>query len=303
MYFLFRKGWPRRFGLAMLSVVGLLAERIGDIYIVAPSVTIALVPLFMCLAERQAGRPALKILAACSGVLLGTANILRSHSGTSVALFMVVIVLFHLQLDLKKKLALILLGTTAMATPFLYMKTLLDRRDAFLKDQNPATIEVGRWHPFWHSVYIGFGFLENNYGIRYNDRVAAEKVRSITPEARYLSKEYEQILRKEVLRLVWAHPFFTIRTLAAKMGVMWLYLIVFANLGLWAAFHRPKPRPVEGAFWVALGFGSLVGLLTVPHPQYVLGFIAFAALYGAVSLNEAMVLWGGDRPIGPGTGS
>jgi hypothetical protein len=55
-----------------------------------------------------------------------------------------------------------------------------------------------------------------------------------------------------------------------------------------AAALYPKSWPIEVAFWGAIAFNSLFGLLVIPQPQYLLGFKAFATLYGVVSVDHAL---------------
>jgi hypothetical protein len=61
--------------------------------------------------------------------------------------------------------------------PLLYMQHVMDTRDAFLKAHQPNYHPVLRQHPFWHTVYIGLGYLSNDYGLAYKDIVAAKKKR------------------------------------------------------------------------------------------------------------------------------
>ena len=74
-------------------------------------------------------------------------------------------------------------------------------------------------------------------------------------------------------------------TFFAKIGILLMYLVIFANVGLVAAFFYPKPWQIECAFWGALATSSLFSILVLPTIEYSLGFIAFATLYGIVSIN------------------
>ena len=175
-----------------------------------------------------------------------------------------------------------------------YFNQLLNQKDNYLRRNNPAYERVLREHPFWHSVYIGFGFLNNDYGIKYKDEVAIEKVRSISPKTTYLSEEYEAILKEQVLKLIKTKPLFVLRTIFAKFGVISLYLLIFANVGLIAVYFHRKCWPLETAFWGAMIFNSLFGVLVIPDERYLTGFITFATLYGIISIEEAIehIPWG-----------
>jgi len=48
-----------------------------------------------------------------------------------------------------------------------------------------------------------------------------------------------------------------------------------------------KPVWLELAFWLAIAFNGLYGILVLPNPKYLVGLIAFAALYGVYSIEFA----------------
>jgi len=74
-----------------------------------------------------------------------------------------------------------------------------------------------------------------------------------------------------------------VRTIAAKFGVLCLYLAVFANIGLVASWRYRKPPVLELAFAAALAIASVPAILTIPNTSYLEGFIALSVLYAAVS--------------------
>jgi hypothetical protein len=137
-------------------------------------------------------------------------------------------------------------------------------------------------------VYIGLGFLENEYGIKYRDEVAVDKVRAISPGTVYLSKDYERILRNEVFKLIIGHPLFLAVTVSAKAGVIIFYLIISANLGLITLPFNTGRWPLKYSFWSAMAFNALFGILVVPDYRYLLGFMAIACLYGVMSIYQMM---------------
>jgi len=137
-------------------------------------------------------------------------------------------------------------------------------------------------------VYIGLGFVQNPYVPAYEDGVGFRKAHSIDPTVINCSPEYENILRREVFRLARNHPQFIVTNLAAKAGVVLFYLLICANMGLLAAFCYPKGWVLESAFWMAMGFDLLFGLLVVPEFSYLLGLMAFAVMYGIFSIGHAV---------------
>lgn len=65
-------------------------------------------------------------------------------------------------------------------------------------------------------------------------------------------------------------------------------LVVFANVGLLLAFKARKPWPVDRAFGMAFILNSAYGIIVIPDPHYILGFIITAVLYGIISINFAV---------------
>jgi hypothetical protein len=229
-----------------------------------------------------------------SGILIGVSNFLRSNSGTAALIYLLLMIVSYPRADRMKKVllaAVILLGIILSSMPF---RLAVRERDRFLSQNTPSYGAALARHPFWHSVYIGFGYLSNEYGIRYEDEVAARKVREISPKAGYVSVEYERILRGETFCLALRHPLFVLRTVFAKAGVLFLFFLIFANLGFLFRKRFPQDRAVENSFFAALAFSALPGILVIPQPGYILGYIAFAALYGINGI-ERIIMGNIDR--------
>lgn len=281
-----------RFGRSLavvgFSLLAIISFRLGGLYIVSSAVTFGMIPLILVLTSARRVAPLYYLEAFLVGVAIGTAHAIRSHSGTAVFLFWLILVLLRLEVHWKQKALLLIISVLGVLSPLLYFHGLQNRRDTYLTQNVPHHEPSSRRHPIWHSVYIGFGFLSNPYGIQYKDEIAFEKARSISPQVVINSQEYESIMQREVWAFFREHPIFVLRTLFAKMGIVSLYLLVFANLGLFAAVLYPKAPSLEWAFLGGLAFNSLNGLLVKPDDSYMLGFIACATVYGIVSLNHAI---------------
>jgi hypothetical protein len=281
----------KRWIIRCLGVVELmfLAYRFftqGAIYNIPSSIIIAIIPLFLYFAKGRNLSLSFVIFLSWTGIVIGVGNSLRIHAGIGVLVFMAIILLCYLQISRKQKIVLVILVAVSVLAPRVYFGHVLSQRDVYLTKSNPTYEPVPTHHVVWHSIYIGFGFLDNEYGIRYKDEIAIERVRLISPKTTYLSKKYETMLRKEVFSFIKKHPLFVVRTIFAKFGVICLYLLIFANLGLIAVSLHRKLWQLEIAFWSAIIFYSLFGFLAVPDERYLTGLIAFATLYGIFSINE-----------------
>jgi hypothetical protein len=291
-----------------IAVFTVILVKIGDVYALAPCLAIACAPFALRLiaekndveknaVERFDDKKFLWSVAAfvTAGIVFGIAHLVRSHSATGLVLFIITLLLFATRLVVTKRLVLIAMLTVGFALPQLYMKTVFDARDAFIREHQPNYNAALRQHPFWHSVYIGFGFLSNDYNIRYLDQCAEAKVKAVAPQAEFCSPAYEDALKTEVINLIKTDRWFVFFTVTAKLGVIGAYLIFFANIGLLAALRYPKSWRVELAFLAALSFNALFGILAMPRLAYLSGFLAFALLYGIVSLDAAITKRQGER--------
>lgn len=278
------------FYLIHLLIVTVLTVMVGDVYALSACLAIAATPFALRFVsdpiDGRRFRSSLVVLFV-AGIVFGWAHLVRSHSATGLMLFIGVLLLFAAQAAWLKRSALLATMLVGFFVPQLHMKTVFDARDAFLSAQ-VGYRSLARQHPFWHSIYIGLGFLSNDYGLAYKDEIAQKKVRQVAPHAEFCSPEYETVLKSAVIDLIKKDPAFVVLTLLAKSGLILIYFCLLANVGLFAAIRYPKPWHIELAFALALGFNALFGLLVLPRLSYLLGFIAFAMLYGIVSLDAAL---------------
>jgi len=275
-----------------LSFLGALIIKYGDIYQIAPCLALAAVPLLLQNLCSERGDRALwrdATALGTAGFIFGLAHLVRSHSATGLMLFVIILLLFGTAVRAwHKRLLLVAIVLIGFMLPLLYMNHVADMRDAFLKAHQPNYHPVLRQHPFWHTVYIGLGYLSNDYGLAYKDIVAAKKAHELAPDTPWYIPQYDAALKTAVIDLLRKDPVFVVGTLLAKFGAVLVYFLFAANFGLLAAIRYPKPWAVEVAFVAGLAFNALFGLVAVPYPTYLEGFIAFAMLYGVISLDVAL---------------
>jgi hypothetical protein len=284
----FESSLARALAVAVMLALSVIALREGDVYIVAFCVAVIVVPWALH-ASSQSSAKVVGYVPVVLGILAGIANDIRSQSGTAALIFATIIFTFSATSSRRQKVIMVSCLIGGMAIPFLFFRHAVIRRNAFLSNACPQySHKIPDGHPLWHSVYIGFGYLENDYGIRYKDKIASDKVQEEAPGTPFVSPEYELILRRETFKLSLKHPVFVVTTLAAKTGVVFLVILVFANIGLAAAYVCPKPLSVEAAFWLAIAFSALPGLIAVPQPNYLVGLMAFAASYCVESTGFAV---------------
>jgi hypothetical protein len=248
----------------------------GDIYVFEGLVVIAIVPWLFYLLEEYNSLTSLAVFCVLVGPVIGTAFLIRGYAGGSVIILSVGLIALESGATKLHRMMAILLLLLSTCTPFLIAQHFYRERDQFLRSQ-PHSIVYGARHPFWHTVYIGMGFVPNSYVPGYQDKFAGDKAKELVPAAQYLSPEYESALRGEVFRIARASPLLMLEEITAKAGVILVLLLLAINFGIMYVGH--ESRTVKLTFGAAILFESSIGLLAIPNPKYLFGLIALAALY------------------------
>ncbi len=273
--------------VAVIGVIGVgaVCYIVYDIYLVS-FFALCFVPwLFTLLSEKKILSSALYCMLA--GFVMVGVNFLRLHTATALGLMVVLTVVLHYKLSLRTVALLFCFGLGAGVTSFGIQKG-LERRNAYLDTHGIKHDQADLPHTFWHNIYAGLGFITNDYGLWYGDDCSAAKVRERDSTAVFLSMEYENVLRDEIVSLCKTHPQFVLKTLFAKGGILFYYLLMFANVGLLCAWFYRKPWYLEIPYWLAIWFSALPGMVTVPVAPYLTGFFTAATFYGIHSIIWAL---------------
>lgn len=264
-----------------VSMLGFVAWFASDVY-VTYFFTVSFFPWILVLLEKKN----YKMLCAYSfvlGLIIEYGNFVRSFSGLPLLVGALVLILFAFRFSRKTFLLLVFLFFgIGLVKGHIYR--VIQNRNKYLKTQGYIVEQGSISHTFWHAVYCGLGFISNNKGIDFSDTCSAQKVKLINSHAQYLGFEYEMILRNEVWKLCLYSPNYVLRVLFAKIGVLFYYFLLFANVGLIAAYYARKPFYIELSYGVMLLVSALPGLLTIPNILYLIGFVSVATLYGIHSI-------------------
>lgn len=266
-----------------IFVGAFLSYRMGDVYVIQGSVVLMLIP-WIVFSLNIGVRPWHRFLIVfLSGTILGLAQWIRTQSASPILVFFAVLVCFTpLQRSMRILLSFTLL--VGISLPLLYAQFPLHDRDRFLVMHQPGYRRSLNHHLFWHTAYLGLGYLTNKYVPSWQDSVAVEYVQAIEPGAIYGGEAYEAVLRSRVEEIVHRHPRLVFYTVAAKSGVLACMLLLCTNIGLAAAISKPKPLGTEMAFGFAIVAAALPGIIAIPEPPYVLGMITLALYYWYYSL-------------------
>ncbi len=277
-------GWPSRIiGIGWLLIVASLVYRIGDVYLVEFALPTVLVPwcLWGVFAAARKSKLGFHALLFAAGTLIAVAEFIRLTSGVPALAFVVTLLAFSLPMNRTRKICGVAVLFSGFLLPLAYFDHLASQRDTFLASHSPSFQNGLSRHHFWHSAYMGLGFLRNGYVQGSCDDFNKEIVRSVDPTAVYLSPQYDDILRRETLTIATHHPVLTLFTVAAKLGIVAAVILVFANVGLWLV--KRLRWPLQAALWAPVVLSSMPLLIVVPLKLYLVGVIAYSTMFGIVA--------------------
>ena len=288
-FWLLYANWVAR-AVALFGVlrVAHISYELGDVYIAYSTAVLATVPLSLYLFGDTTVHKKQYLSAFMFGIIIGFCNAVRAHAGLAPLIFMGVLLASKNEWGMRNRLALVFLLGLGTVVPTAFFNYQFKRYEQSARQSIPAFLQIPDRHVFWHTVYLGFGYLSNEFGIKWDDGMGMQKALSIDPVAVYPSVRYEEVIKQETFKLVKEHFGFVLRTIFAKLGVIFFFLLWYGLPGLIAAWYFPKMLALEVAFWSALAASSLFALIGIPYREYLLGFIALTLLYLVVSVNYAL---------------
>ncbi len=258
----------------LVLLISSFAYIVGDVYIASFFSVFSLIPLFLIVLKSK--KKWIIILSlVIIGLLIGFSNFLRAHAATPIMLFILLYVLLHKQTLLRNKLIMCFALVVGVFLFSFWKENIISKRDHFLHSKNMIVEQVNK-HSLWHNLYIGLGFLKNNYGLQYKDEVAIKKVATINNEVKKSSRQYYHILKQEYLKFIKQNPKFFIKTIMAKTGLVIILFLIFSNAGLYFLFTKPQDFSSIIPYTISLIFSSLPGILVMPRFSYLLGFLSLS---------------------------
>lgn len=257
-------------------------STIVDVYIAQAAVFSPIALFFIGLYKKS--RNWLYISSFLIGLIGQFGSLIRGYSIVPVLVLWGIILFFCSVFSKKQKfIACILLIIGYCLVNFHYHYS-LNKRDAFLISQGASAGQDSR-HVFWHNMYIGLGFISNNYDIHWDDACADNAIKKIDPKCGVGSDEGEAITKQLLLNLFKKDRHFVLTSLFARFGVVIMFFLLwFGWLGLLCSYFYLKPWYIELGFIAALGVSALPGILTIPNCQYLVGFITCTVLYTIYSI-------------------
>jgi hypothetical protein len=273
--------WRRRaLGVVVFLCLGIAEARIADEYMFQVAPLIAGIPwlLYFGLTRRHLALTATAALLAfcCSWISL-------VRSGTIIICMTFLLTMFVARYRVQKPLLPLLLVILACIPSVLFERSMIARRDKALAKVGAAATAVNS-HPFWHTLYIGLGFIPNSEVPEYRDGVAGEKVRSIDPTVPYASAKYQAILRRELWSIVRRRPMLVIRIFAAKAAIIMLMASILLLPAWRLIFAERAVLWLDAAFLLTIVMSAMNGMVAVPRTAYLLTFLCLAFLYTSIKV-------------------
>ena len=279
--------------LIVLAFLSLIIAGIGDIYTYSASIPLALIPLWLYL-QKQGGPNHIVLYFFLAGLVIAFGHLIRVQSGMPTLVFLCVSLLFFSsQYSKKIKAFSVIVFIAAASLVVLGFDIVLQQRIDFLTDIG-STVELSDRRYQWHVIYKSLGYLSNTFGYANwpghepSDVYASFKAHSVNPSVIHASAEYENILRLETFKFIREHPIFFMHTIFAKFGVLLMYILFFANIGLLLTIYYSRGIAFNLLFSIGIGLNMFSGLLTLPHYQYLMGLFVFCTLFNLYIIDYAI---------------
>lgn len=206
----------------------------------------------------------------------------------------------------------IILVLVLTAVAFLTPRWTVMARDG-LFDMEPAQ-RLER-HGLSHTLYLGLGFIENKWGIRYDDAYGEELARQLRPDIEFCSPEYFRLMWKlyfqrliedprEIARLYYEKAKMLLGAPTVQPGpsfglVLAIGLLVLGAAGRTRAWQQagfPQGELVVAVSVAFLGLYLAQAMTALPSPLYAVPANAFVLiLAGVLAEFAARALWSVSR--------
>jgi uncharacterized membrane protein YqjE len=230
-------------------------------------------------------------------VMLAFVTLLRESIGLMGLVVTVLALAWAAWRRVARPAGLVLLLVLAVAA-FLAPRWTVMARDA-LFDMEPAQ-RLER-HGLSHTLYLGLGFTENKWGIRYDDAYGEELARQLRPDIEFCSPEYFRLMWRlylerlvedpgEIARLYYEKARLLLGAPTVQPGPSFglvlaaglLFLAVAGRTHAWRRAGFPQGEPVVAVSVAFLGLYLAQAMTALPSPLYAVPANAFVLILAGV---------------------
>lgn len=154
-----------------------------------------------------------------------------------------------------------------------------------LQEVNPRTRTS---HAFIHNFYIGLGYVENKWGITWNDKSGFSQC----PEAYewekhlLLGNDYYDCIRERVMHVLIQDPILLVKNLIIKSEAIIQFNFTHLAIGMWLPLLLYLSKK-DFEFLILLAlllFNAIPALLTVPYFAYLQGYAQMTIVFAAATV-------------------
>jgi len=283
-------------GTMALAALSFIIAVIGDYYVLAAALPMASIPWLINILKKPPNNiKYLYLFFFLLGILTSVGHLFRSHSGTDVVIFIIIGFVFFAKLySFKQKTIIFLLFALSMASIFTWFNSIVDKRVEYLTSIE-SNYELSGERIKWHNIYYSLGYLQNSFSQvdgydqhEPNDTYSVERALQINPDVQLWSSEYEDILRNETFRFISDHKLFFIKSILAKISVMFVYIALFMNIGIVMIYYYKTTIDFHLLFLSGIGFNMVFGVITAPDYRYLTGLFLFSVLYSIYIIDSVI---------------
>jgi hypothetical protein len=290
--FLYWRTW-RQILIGLLSIIGafLFAWSITrDVQLMYSFSIIAFLPFFAFCLERGIQSSWLNAVFFVTGFIFTCINYIRMNAtlGITIWLFTSLFLISRKKISISKKLMLSIIFFMGSSIPSMYVRRTQFLSDEFLKKEIPNYQPTAHVHPFWHTIYAGFGFSNflNSKDLSVDDRIGLEEAsKRHASSIDFSNPYYDHYLKEAVFTLCKEELLFVLSTIALKAGILLYYILRYANVALLALYLDFSIKQYL-AIIAGLGIYALIPLLYIPCGAYGLGFITFIQISSMLIIND-----------------
>jgi hypothetical protein len=178
----------------------------------------------------------------------------------------------------------------------IYFDYIIKKRNEWLIANNYSQVAKDSWtkHTIWSDLYIGLAYVQpNKYKIGWEDQFAIDKANNVVGYKKWtynsMDSELEEIIKKEVLRILKEDPFFVFENIIKKSKTFIITILYSINIGLLFIFINKTDKKIIISSLVTILFYSIPPILVWPDPRYCLGAICMSVLLNIFLINDFLV--------------
>ena len=265
-----------------------------DVYVINV-LSISLIPLFLYLYQNKKNSKLYFIFLFIVGCVIGFSNLFRAQSGLPLLFFTLLYFIINWKsAGIKTIILSFLILFCGMFVEKIHFNELKQDRTEFLaKHPNKYQIKTNDQHVFWHPLYLGLGFLDNKYGIKWKDNYGYNSVNKVNKKInvsfRSCGSEYEKEVKKMYLSLLQKDPLFLLKSYVYKF-IYCLFIVIIAINFLLVRIKKSIFSIKNIPFAIVLLFTVLPGVIVWPIPMYILSFVFLFLIWIFLEMDESFNL-------------